>query len=88
MSIERFLTLLEAALQHGLSTKQWDDWKAVQDRHLTDDLMQRMSDEQRVRLHELTHGFVLLADPDGTWSDRLSERLEREYRASLVSTGT
>jgi hypothetical protein len=83
MNINDFLGQLERATHQALKTGDWSGWKAVQDRHLTYDLKERMTDDQRVRLHELNHGFTLLADPDGSWTDQLSERLEREFRASL-----
>jgi len=83
VNIKTLLDCLKGAVRHALETGDWSEWKAIQDRHLTDDLMQHMTDAQRIRLHELTHGFILVADPDGTWSDQLSDRLEREFRASL-----
>lgn len=84
MNVDDFLASLQRAVHRAAKTDCWDEWKAVQDQHLTDHLMQQMTDAERARLHELTHGFVVLADPDGTWSDQLSDRLEREYRASLA----
>jgi hypothetical protein len=84
MNVDEFIARLQLAVHRALKTNSWDEWKAVQDQHLTDHLMQQMTDVQRVRLHELTHGFIVLADPDGTWSDQLSDRLEREYRESLA----
>ena len=84
MTVDQFLARLQRAVEHARKTDNWDEWKLVQDQHLTDQLMQRMTEAQRVRLHELTHGFILIADPDGTWTDQLSDRLEREYRESLV----
>jgi len=83
MTIDEFLDRLDAANLHAIETGDWSDWKALQDQHLTDDMMQRMSREQRLWLHRLTHISTILADPDGAWSDRLSDRLEREFRASL-----
>jgi hypothetical protein len=83
MTIDEFLTRLKAADLHAIKTGDWADWKALQDQHLTDEMMQRMSRSQRLRLHELTHISTILADPDGSWSDQLSERLELEFRAGL-----
>jgi hypothetical protein len=83
VNADDFLDQLERATRRALKTGEWSEWKLVQDRHLCDDLMERMTDDQRVRLHELNHGFTPLADPDGTWTDQLSERLEREFRTSL-----
>jgi hypothetical protein len=84
---KEFLVRLERELHQALQTDNWDGWKAIQDVHLTHGMKVSMTESQRVRLHELTHGFTLLADPDGTWTDQLSDRLEREYRESLVRAG-
>ena len=87
MTPEKFLVELEAATRDALQTNDWSAWKALQDAHFTYALKASMTRSQRLRLHEIVHGFVLLADPDGTWTDQLSERLEREYRESLVRAG-
>jgi len=85
---ELYLAQLQSATRRAIDTDDWGAWKAFQDEHFTYALKASMTRAQRIRLHELLHGFTILADPDGTWSDRLSERLEREYRASLVSSGS
>jgi hypothetical protein len=87
MTVDEILAQLEVAVSKGLETDDWHDWKAVQDRHLTYDLKVGMSDRQQSRLHELTHGIAQLADPDGSWSQQLSERLDRELRASATRAG-
>jgi hypothetical protein len=87
MTADELLARLEAAVARGIADDDWTVWKDLQDRHLTYDLKVGMSDEQRIRLHELTHGVVTLADPDGAWSQRLSERLDRELRATAARTG-
>src|SRR4051812_32631245 len=83
MNAEQLLAALEDAVNVARKIDDWRDWRAMLDVHLTYELKVSMTRPQRIRLHELTHGFVLLADPDGTWSDRLSDRREREFRASL-----
>ena len=87
MTTEELLARLEAAVNRGLQADDWRDWKSVQDQYLTYDLKASMSDDQQSRLHELTHGIARLADPEGTWSQRLSERLNRELRASAARAG-
>ena len=87
MTADELLRQLEVAAVRGIADDAWSDWKTLQDRHLTYALKAGMSDEQRIRLHELTHGVVALADPDGSWSQRLSERLDHEMRAAVASTG-
>ena len=87
MIVEEILAQLELAVARGIADDDWSDWKTLQDRHLTYDLKAGMSDEQRTRLHELTHGVARLADPDGSWSQRLSERLDRKLRAAAARTG-
>jgi hypothetical protein len=83
MTIDEFLARLKAADLHALQTGDWSEWKAVQDRYLTYDLKASMTRTQRLELHRLTHVSTNLADPDGAWSDQLSERLDREFRARL-----
>jgi hypothetical protein len=87
MNAETFLIRLQDAVDRALKTGDWSEWRAVLDTNLTYALKVSLTESQRLRLHELTHGFALTADPDGTWSDQLSDRLEREYRESLVRAG-
>jgi hypothetical protein len=87
MTADEFLVRLEAAFEQGMADDDRREWKAVQDRHLTYILKAGMSDEQRVRLHELTHGVVAHTDPDGSWSQQRSERLDRELRLAAARTG-
>ena len=88
MTVDEFLAQLKAADLTGRYAGDWTEWKALQDTYSTHEMKMSMSREQRLELHRLTHVSTNLADPDGTWSDRLSERLEREFRASLAREAT